>query len=120
MDPSQLHQVVWNLCLNALHHAKPAGHPVTLQLLCTQSDNHHAATLDIVDNGTGLEPDMADQVFEPFFTTKSGGTGLGLYISRGICESNQARLTYQPMPGGGSCFRITFPYKHESTVSATA
>jgi two-component system sensor histidine kinase PilS (NtrC family) len=117
MDPSQLHQVVWNLCLNALHHAKPASMPVRLQLVCTQSDIEHAPVLDIIDNGSGIEPDMADQIFEPFYTTKSGGTGLGLYISRGICESNQARLVYQPAPGGGSCFRITFPYKESIPVS---
>jgi two-component system sensor histidine kinase PilS (NtrC family) len=117
MDPSQLHQVVWNLCLNALHHAEPVRMPVTLQLVCTRADIHHAPTLDIIDNGRGIEPDLVDQIFEPFYTTKSGGTGLGLYISRGICESNQARLNYQPTPGGGSCFRITFPYKQESSVS---
>ena len=116
MDPSQLHQVVWNLCLNALHHAKPARMPVTLQLVCTREDLHHAPTLDIIDNGTAIEPDMADQIFEPFYTTKSGGTGLGLYISREICESNQARLSYQPAPGGGSRFRITFPYKQGLAV----
>ncbi len=117
MDPSQLHQVVWNLCLNALHHAKPERMPVTLQLVCTRTDIHHAPTLDIIDNGTAIKPDMADQIFEPFYTTMSGGTGLGLYISRGICESNQARLSYQPEPGGGSRFRISFPYKQDSAVS---
>jgi two-component system sensor histidine kinase PilS (NtrC family) len=117
MDPSQLHQVLWNLCLNALHHAKPARMPVTLQLVCTRADIHHAPTLDIIDNGSGIEPDMADQIFEPFYTTKSGGTGLGLYISRGICESNQARLSYLPTSGGGSRFRITFPYKQHLAVS---
>jgi two-component system sensor histidine kinase PilS (NtrC family) len=120
MDPSQLHQVVWNLCLNALHHAKPARLPVKLQLRCTKADSYHAPYLDIIDNGTGIEPDMAEQIFEPFYTTKSGGTGLGLYISREICESNQARLNYQAAPGGGSCFRITFPYKQESPVSVSA
>jgi two-component system, NtrC family, sensor histidine kinase PilS len=120
MDPSQLHQVVWNLCLNAFHHAKPAKLPVKLQLTCTQADSYHAPCLDIIDNGTGIEPDMTEQIFEPFYTTKSGGTGLGLYISREICESNQARLNYQAAPGGGSCFRITFPYKQESPVSVSA
>ena len=117
MDPSQLHQVVWNLCLNALHHAKPAGMPVTLQLVCTREGLDHAPTLDIIDNGAAIEQDMADQIFEPFYTTKSGGTGLGLYISRGICESNQARLSYQPTPGGGGRFRITFPYKQHLAAS---
>ena len=117
MDPSQLHQVVWNLCLNALHHAKPASMPVTLQLVCTRENLNHAPTLDIIDNGAVIEQDMADQIFEPFYTTKSGGTGLGLYISREICESNQARLSYQPTPGGGGRFRITFPYKQHLAVS---
>ncbi|MGA7800182.1 MAG: ATP-binding protein, partial [Gammaproteobacteria bacterium] len=48
------------------------------------------------------------QMFEPFFTTHAGGTGLGLYIARELCECNQAGLSYQPMPTGGSCFRIEF------------
>jgi two-component system sensor histidine kinase PilS (NtrC family) len=52
---------------------------------------------------------MTDKIFEPFFTTRSHGTGLGLYISREICESNAARLEYLPGPNGGSCFRIHFP-----------
>jgi two-component system sensor histidine kinase PilS (NtrC family) len=52
---------------------------------------------------------MTDKIFEPFFTTRSSGTGLGLYISREICESNQARLEYLPATNGGSCFRIHFP-----------
>jgi two-component system sensor histidine kinase PilS (NtrC family) len=63
---------------------------------------------------------MAEQIFEPFFTTKSGGTGLGLYISREICESNQSRLSYQPAPDGGSCFRITFPYHQSPSVPTFA
>ena len=120
MDPSQLHQVVWNLCLNAIHHAKPAQPPIKLQLICNQPDIYHGPTLDIIDNGTLIGTDMVDQIFEPFYTTKSGGTGLGLYISREICESNQARLSYLSAPGGGSCFRISFPYKQVSAVSALA
>ena len=51
---------------------------------------------------------MADKIFEPFFTTHSSGTGLGLYIAREICASNQATLEYRPIEQG-SCFRITFP-----------
>ena len=51
-------------------------------------------------------------MFEPFFTAKEvgKGTGLGLYISRELCQSNQARLDYKPREGGGSCFRITFAH----------
>ena len=73
-----------------------------------------------MDNGTGIEPDMADKIFEPFFTTRSNGTGLGLYIAREICESNQATLTYLPAPEGGSCFRIMFSDGEGLSISPPA
>jgi two-component system sensor histidine kinase PilS (NtrC family) len=47
-------------------------------------------------------------MFEPFYTTATSGTGLGLYIARELCDINQARLSYHPVDGGGSCFRIQF------------
>jgi two-component system sensor histidine kinase PilS (NtrC family) len=47
-------------------------------------------------------------LFEPFYTTESAGTGLGLYLSKELCEANRARLTYRAGPQGGSCFRIAF------------
>ncbi|HSQ05680.1 MAG TPA: ATP-binding protein, partial [Burkholderiales bacterium] len=50
--------------------------------------------LDIVDDGPGVPPELRSQLFEPFFTTSSGGTGLGLYIAREVCEANGAVLEY--------------------------
>jgi two-component system sensor histidine kinase PilS (NtrC family) len=91
-----------------------------LKLTGSRSGSSRRPQLDIIDNGTGIEPDMADKIFEPFFTTRSSGTGLGLYIAREICESNQATLTYVPAPGGGSCFRITFPDSEGLSVAALA
>lgn len=120
MDPSQLHQVMWNLCQNAVHHTGADGMPVKIQLVGGRSDTTHTPYLDIIDNGPGIDPAMTDQIFEPFFTTKSSGTGLGLYIAREICESNQARLAYQARDTGGSCFRITFQDSGELPVSALA
>jgi len=120
MDPSQLHQVMWNLCQNAVHHTGADGMPVKIQLVGGRSDTTHAPYLDIIDNGPGIDPAMTDQIFEPFFTTKNSGTGLGLYIAREICESNQARLAYQAGVAGGSCFRITFQDTGELAVSALA
>ena len=114
MDPSQLHQVVWNLCQNAIHHGE-ADPPVNIRLQAARNATSGATQLDILDNGTGIAPEMIDQIFEPFFTTRSNGTGLGLYIAREICESNQAWLSYHPGPQGGSCFRIAFP---ESVILA--
>ncbi len=108
MDPSLLHQVVWNLCQNAIHHGR-ASAATRLQLIGGLTATPDAAHLDIIDNGPGIDPDMTDKIFEPFFTTHSSGTGLGLYIAREICESNGAHLEYRPAAQGGSCFRITFP-----------
>ena len=107
MDPSQLHQVVWNLCQNAIYHGE-ADTPVNIRLQAARNAISGATQLDILDNGKGVAPETIDQIFEPFFTTRSSGTGLGLYIAREICESNQARLSYHPGPQGGSCFRIAF------------
>jgi two-component system sensor histidine kinase PilS (NtrC family) len=109
MDPSQLHQVVWNLCQNAVHTTNQDGPAVTIRLVGGQADAARGPHLDIIDNGPGIESAMTDKIFEPFFTTRNTGTGLGLYIAREICESNQARLVYRPVNAEGSCFRITFP-----------
>jgi two-component system sensor histidine kinase PilS (NtrC family) len=119
MDPSLLHQVVWNLCLNATLHAQdPAS--LVLRLTGKYTLTTHRATLDIIDHGPGIAPEMTDKIFEPFFTTKSSGTGLGLYIAREICESNAAQLDYSPAPQGGSCFRIRFASQDALPVSGFA
>jgi two-component system sensor histidine kinase PilS (NtrC family) len=67
----------------------------------------------VLDEGPGVSEQHLSKIFEPFFTTESKGTGLGLYLSRELCESNQAHLEYAPRPTGGSCLRITFahPFK---------
>ena len=118
MDPSLLHQVVWNLCQNATCHAGREQTGFRLELKGSRRAGSRRPQLDIIDNGTGIEPDMADKIFEPFFTTRSNGTGLGLYIAREICESNQASLTYFAAPKGGSCFRITFPDSEGLSVAS--
>jgi two-component system sensor histidine kinase PilS (NtrC family) len=64
--------------------------------------------IDVLDCGLGVDQATADKIFEPFFTARSGGTGLGLYISRELCELNRATLLYLDRPGGGSIFRIVF------------
>jgi two-component system sensor histidine kinase PilS (NtrC family) len=120
MDPSQLHQVIWNLCQNALYHGSDEIGSVRIQLQATLSGTPATPQLDIIDNGQGIASDMTDQIFEPFYTTKSSGTGLGLYLARQICEINNARLSYHPAAEGGSCFRITFPENTGPAVSITA
>jgi two-component system sensor histidine kinase PilS (NtrC family) len=56
--------------------------------------------LDVVDDGAGVPGELRSQLFEPFFTTAAGGSGLGLYIAREVCEANGATLDYVETPGG--------------------
>jgi two-component system sensor histidine kinase PilS (NtrC family) len=120
MDPSQLHQVVWNLCENAIHHGSDENGSARIRLRATLSGTLGTPQLDIIDNGPGIATDMTDQIFEPFYTTRSSGTGLGLYLARELCGINNARLSYQPAAEGGSCFRISFPENTGPAVSAIA
>ncbi len=101
-DPTQLHQILWNLCHNGIHHG--AG---GLRLRAGREDRPYRHYLDIMDDGAGIDEEMAHTIFEPFFTTARHGTGLGLYIARELCESNQARLNLIP-ESRGAHFRITF------------
>ncbi len=106
-DPTHLHQVLWNLCDNAMQHAAAAGgEPVLLRTGRIASTGR--PYLEIVDRGAGIDPANAERIFEPFFTDKAGGTGLGLFISRELCQTNGALLAYEARPGGGSIFRIIF------------
>jgi two-component system sensor histidine kinase PilS (NtrC family) len=106
-DSGHLHQVLWNLCKNALKYGK-SEQSIKIALRGGITEESHGPFLDIIDSGEGINPETASQIFEPFFTTGSGGTGLGLYITRELCECNKARLSYHPVPTGGSCFRISF------------
>ncbi|VAW89113.1 Two-component sensor PilS [hydrothermal vent metagenome] len=110
-DESQLQQVVLNLCQNGLRHGDQGSLPqLWLQGGIVKESN--IPYLEIIDNGKGIDPAHAEHIFEPFFTTAANGSGLGLYISRELCESNQAHLNYipdaSPNTGRSSCFRITF------------
>ncbi|MDE2089726.1 MAG: ATPase [Gammaproteobacteria bacterium] len=107
-DPSQLRQVLWNLCQNGLRHGGSARLTPKLELRGGATRESGGPFLDVIDSGPGISPAVAQHLFEPFFTTDPKGTGLGLYIARELCECNQARLTYLAIPAGGSCFRISF------------
>jgi two-component system sensor histidine kinase PilS (NtrC family) len=106
-DPTHLHQVLWNLCDNVMKHAAAgAGEPVQLRTGRIASTGR--PFLEISDRGAGIDPASAERIFEPFFTDKAGGTGLGLFISRELCQTNGAVLAYEARAGGGSIFRIIF------------
>ncbi len=110
-DRGHLDQVLWNLCQNALRYSQNKAGSVQLRVI--RSDNDRVV-LEVADDGPGVEAEVAQKLFEPFFTTDAGGTGLGLYIARELCEANGAILAYRPEEKGGACFRIIFGVNNES------
>ena len=106
-DPEQLRQVITNLCNNA-REAICEGGQLELRIVGGLTQEYDHPVVDILDNGPGIEPEVVKQMFEPFFTTRSKGTGLGLFITKELCEINRIRLEYIPGPTGGSCFRLHF------------
>lgn len=107
IDPSQLQQILANLCINGLRHGMSQNNP-RLDLKAGISEDAHKPYLEVHDHGPGIDAETAQHLFEPFFTTQETGTGLGLYISNELCACNQARLDFIPQTETGACFRITF------------
>ncbi len=107
MDRSHLRQVLWNLCDNAVKYASETG-GILVEIRVGRLEGHSRPFLEVMDHGYGVDAATADKIFEPFFTARHGGTGLGLYISRELCELNRATLLYLDREGGGSIFRIVF------------
>lgn len=109
-DSSQLQQVLNNLCENGLRYSmQKTGKPVIHLNAGLQADTDQPY-LDIIDEGPGIDSQTASRLFEPFHTTERTGTGLGLYISRELCQANNARLDHIASYQGGCCFRIIFPH----------
>jgi two-component system sensor histidine kinase PilS (NtrC family) len=107
-DPDQLQQVAWNLVKNALRYGRLPNQPAQVTVTVRRLPDTQQVVLEIVDRGPGIPTKQAEHIFEPFYTTGEMGTGLGLYIARQLCETNQATLDYHSATGGGSCFRIGF------------
>jgi two-component system sensor histidine kinase PilS (NtrC family) len=102
-DRSHLNQVMWNLCRNALRHCRRGPASIVIRFSLERSGG--VVRLDVVDDGPGVTAEARAQLFEPFFTTATGGTGLGLYIAREVCEANGATLDYVETPRGAQ-FRV--------------
>jgi two-component system sensor histidine kinase PilS (NtrC family) len=106
-DPTHLHQVAWNLCDNAIKYGEPRdGQRVEIKL--GRLNPSSRPYLEVADRGPGIERNAVDRIFEPFFTGRKGGTGLGLFIARELCQLNRAILLYEPRSGDGSVFRVVF------------
>lgn len=120
-DPTQLHQALLNLCVNA-RDAMPDGGELLLTAANLDIDEATArlhfqpkpgphVVIQIKDSGTGIPPELIDRIFEPFFTTKETGkgTGLGLSTVVGIVRSHGGFLTVTSEPRRGSCFCLHLP-----------
>lgn len=100
-DRGHLHRVLSNLLTNALRYS--SGQPGAIRLLA-QPLQGGALELHVIDDGAGISEALRTQIFEPFFTTRTGGTGLGLYIARELCEANGASLELRDNdPGAHFC-----------------
>ncbi len=108
VDPRHLHQIVANLCENALVHAGRPDHPPRIQVRVRRGEGPERASIEVADDGPGIDQESVEEIFNPFFTTKSSGTGLGLYIARELAETNAVRLEYRRERPTGSCFRLVF------------
>ncbi len=105
-DPSQLHQVLVNLMVNAIQ-AMPRGGTLTLR---TRRDGDNVL-LSVEDTGTGMSEEVLMHMFVPFFTTKEvgQGTGLGLSVVHGIVTAHGGRVRVESEQGQGSRFEISLP-----------
>ncbi|MFV1872080.1 MAG: sensor histidine kinase [Oleiphilus sp.] len=93
-DSNQMEQVMVNLIENGLHHGHKTDPSAKVFIVIGETQDKSQSFVDIIDQGPGISSDNCKHLFEPFFTTESQGTGLGLYLSREICEANQAQLDY--------------------------
>ena len=108
-DPGNLRRVLTNLLDNGIRHAGEHTGQFTVTLALSKDDQTQRAHMDVIDAGTGVPDAMLGRLFEPFFTTSAGGSGLGLYLCRELCESNGATLNYDRTPDGKTRFRVSMP-----------
>jgi two-component system sensor histidine kinase PilS (NtrC family) len=107
VDPSQLRQIVWNLCENALKHGVQQSPDQIVEIRYGRMNPTARPFLEIADRGPGVASELAERIFEPFFSG-GRGTGLGLFLARELAQTNGATLLYEARPGGGSIFRLVF------------
>ncbi len=121
-DPTQIHQVLMNLCTNASHAINEQDGVLEIGLGNVELDHNAVAEmpdiqpgpylrLSIKDTGDGIHPDMLQQIFNPYFTTKKKGegTGLGLAVVQGIVKSLNGAISVDSQVGKGTTFNVYLP-----------
>ncbi|MFZ2090008.1 MAG: PAS domain S-box protein [Desulfobaccales bacterium] len=121
-DPTQMHQVIINLCANAAHAMREKGGLMDISVKPVNLDAKAAAhfhglapgphlRLSVKDTGHGMDRETMEKIFDPFFTTKKmeEGTGMGLAVIHGIIKAHKGAITVQSKVGRGSEFQIFLP-----------
>jgi PAS domain S-box-containing protein len=116
-NPTQLHQVVMNLCTNAFHAVGEHGGEIVLSLESVKKAMPETQVerewirISVSDNGCGIDAAHLERIFEPYFTTKPSGkgTGMGLAVVHGIVESHDGRIEVESTRGQGTSVRVYFP-----------
>jgi len=129
-DPTQIHQVILNLCTNAADAMREKGGVLEITLAeeyagFDEFSLHEGlkpgpyAMVSVSDTGHGMKTEVIERIFEPFFTTKSPGegTGLGLSVVHGIVKGHDGAIRATSMPGKGSVFNIYIPISDEGAES---
>ena len=114
-DRDQLHQVFWNLCLNAVQAMGPEG---KLRVDTRQADGR--AVIRIEDTGPGIPAAARSRIFDPFYTTKAGGVGLGLAIVRRIVEDHGGDIAVESSQERGTCFTLTVALEQKQMSSGAS
>ena len=121
-DPTQLHQLIVNLCTNALHAIGNESGSIEISLSVAPSGPAsfpgvpdvrpgEYVCISVKDTGCGIDPQVRDRIFEPFFTTKrvGEGAGLGLSVVHSIVQGHEGSIEVESTPGHGTTFRIYLP-----------
>ncbi|MBN1516471.1 PAS domain S-box protein [Candidatus Sumerlaeota bacterium] len=129
-DPTQMHQIIMNLCTNAWHAMRENGGTLEVGLkqveLDAKSAEEHSlqkpgdyVLLTVHDTGHGIDAQVLDRIFDPFFTTKGQGkgTGMGLAVVHGIVKSHQGAISVHTETGKGTTFEVILPRIETSAES---
>ncbi len=111
-DGSHMEQVFVNLLINAVQAVSEGG---IIQVKSSLNELEASVSVEVKDNGPGIDRKEQSKIFEPFFSTKSNGTGLGLSVSYGIVRNHQGSISVQSRPGEGTRFLVEIPFnQHDS------
>lgn len=108
-DPILLEQVLANLIRNGIEAMAASPSCRTAELIVTLIAQGDRQVIEVIDNGIGIAPEIADRLFDPFTSTKPEGMGIGLNICRSIVELHRGQLKHRPNPQGGTIFTVVLP-----------